>query len=204
MNALQRLLKLLPLLLAFAPAGRAAHWPQFRGPDGAAVAADAHPPVHFSPDSNVWWKAELPAGHSSPCVWGDSIFLTAQSGKALETICLDARSGSVRWRRPAPAESIEPAHRIANAAAPTPVTDGQRVFIYFGSFGFLAYDFDGREQWRRALPPPVVEFGTSPSPILAGDRLIVVCDQDLNSFLLAVRPRDGSTLLAHGARGISP
>src|SRR5262245_4506598 len=96
-------IELLLLFLALASHARAAHWPQFRGPGGMAVAADANPPVHFHPNSNAWWKAELPPGHSSPCVWGDSIFLTAQSGQKLETLCLDARSGSVRWRRVAPA-----------------------------------------------------------------------------------------------------
>jgi outer membrane protein assembly factor BamB len=71
------------------------------------------------------------------------------------------------------------------------VTDGERVYAYFGSFGMLAYDLDGKEQWRLPLPQPVVEFGTGTSPVLAGERVIVVCDQDEGSFLLALDKRTG-------------
>jgi outer membrane protein assembly factor BamB len=68
------------------------------------------------------------------------------------------------------------------------------VYVYFGSFGLLAYDFAGKEQWRRPLAAPVVEFGSGTSPVLAGDRLILNCDQDLGSYLLAVDKRTGKTV----------
>ena len=162
------------------------HWPQFRGPGGLAVALDASPPVHFGPGTNVAWKTALPSGHSSPIIWGNRIFLTAYSEGKLETLSLDRLNGRILWRQPAPAEKIEPTHRISNPAASTPATDGERVFVYFGSFGLLAYDFIGKEQWRFAIPPPMVEFGAGTSPILAGNLLILVCDQDQGSFLLAL------------------
>src|SRR5207247_11077174 len=83
---------------------------------------------------------------------------------------------------------------LASPASPTPATDGQRVYVYFGSFGLLAYDFNGNELWRKPLNTPVVEFGTSTSPILAGEKLILVCDQDLGSYVLAVDRRTGKTV----------
>jgi outer membrane protein assembly factor BamB len=92
-------------------------------------------------------------------------------------------------------EKLEPVHqRLGHPASPTPATDGQRVYVYFGSFGLLAYDYDGKEVWRRPLPMPVIEYGTSSSPILAGGLLVVNCDQDLNSYLLAVEPATGKTV----------
>lgn len=189
---MKRLLPLLALLAAIPVCG--SEWPQFRGPNGLGVAEGPEPPVQFGPQSNVLWKTPLPAGHSSPCIWGNRIFLTGFDGKKLETLCLDRETGAVLWRVTAPAEKIEPAHRIANPAASTCATDGERVFAYFGSFGVLAYDFDGKEKWRAPLPPPMVEFGTGSSPILAGDRLILVSDQDQGSYLLALDRRTGKTV----------
>ena len=170
-----------------------ANWPQFRGPGGLGIGEGPEPPTHFNSNSNVLWKTELPAGHSSPCIWGNKIFQTGYDGKKLETICLDRTTGTVLWRETAPAERIEPAHKIANPAASTTTTDGESVYSYFGSFGLLAYDFNGKEKWRRPLPAPMVEFGTGTSPILAGDLLIVVCDQDQGSYLLAMDKRTGKT-----------
>lgn len=166
-------------------------WPQFRGPDGRAVAESSEAPARFGPGSNVVWKIAVPAGHSSPIIWGDRIFLTAFDQGKLETLCIDRGDGRVRWRRKAPAETVEPTHRLSNPAASTPVTDGESVFAYFGSFGLIAYDLEGHERWKLPLPPPVVEFGAGTSPILAGDRLVLNCDQDQGSFLVALDKRTG-------------
>ena len=184
---------LLFALLAALPARAASEWPQFRGPGGLGVAGAGQPPVHFGSGSNVLWQTALPSGNSSPVVTGDRIFLTAFDQGRLETLCLDRRDGKILWHRPAPAAKIEPTHNLGSPATPTPVTDGARVFVYFGSFGLLCYDLDGQEQWRHPLSAPVVEFGASASPILAAGLVIQVCDQDLGSFLIAVRPRDGAT-----------
>jgi outer membrane protein assembly factor BamB len=169
----------------------AANWPQFRGPAGLSTAEGSPPPVHFGPNSNVVWKAPLPSGNSSPVIWEEKIFLTAFDKSKLETLCVNARDGKILWRSPAPASKFEPTHKLGNPATPTAATDGQRVYVSFGSFGLLAYDFEGKEVWRHALPAPVVEFGTSASPILWDDLIILVCDQDENSFLLAVDKNTG-------------
>jgi outer membrane protein assembly factor BamB len=183
----------LPLLLVCnsEATGANANWPQFRGPGGLAVADGNHAPIHFGPDTNKLWKTSLPPGHSSPCIWGDQIFLTALSDGKLETLRLARHDGRVVWRRAAAAGKVEPTHRLGSPAAPTPATDGRLVFVYFGSVGLLAYDFEGKEQWTLPLPPPMVEFGTGTSPVLAGDLLILVCDQDQGSFLLAIDKSTG-------------
>lgn len=172
-----------------------ANWPQFRGPGGSGIAAEGTPPVEFGPKKNVLWQVELPAGHSSPCIWDERIFLTAVVEKnRLETLCLDRKDGRIVWRQAAPVDKLEPTHRIASPAAPTVATDGERVYVYFGSFGLLAYDFAGAEQWRHPLKTPVVEFGASSSPIVAGELVVLLCDADVDSYLLAVDRKTGKTV----------
>src|SRR5258708_1872528 len=73
-------------------------WPQFRGPDGLGVARNGGKyPTRFGPDSNLLWKTPLPSGNSSPCVWGNRIFVTAfeKQKQLLETLCLDRRTGHI-------------------------------------------------------------------------------------------------------------
>lgn len=189
-----RRLAWLGILAGAISASGESRWPQFRGPNGLGVASEGKPPVQFGPNSNVVWKTALPPGASSPCIWNDRIFLTAFDKTKLETLCIDRRDGKVLWRQSAPAEKIEPTHRIGSPASATPATDGERVYVYFGSFGLLAYDFTGQEQWRKPLAAPMVEFGAGTSPVLAGDLLVLNCDQDLGSYLLAVNRRTGKTV----------
>ena len=148
------LVSLLPLVVMGASvAGDEARWPQFRGPNGSGIALDSKKlPVEFGTDKNILWKTPLPSGHSSPCVWDDRIFLTGfdKASKKLETLCLDRSSGQILWRRTAPAEKIEKVHERSSPAAPRPVTDGQRVYVYFGSYGLLCYDFEGPQRCARS------------------------------------------------------
>ncbi len=191
---LQSAILVLGVLACKGAARGESNWPQFRGPKGESVATVGKTPVNFGPTTNLLWKVALPAGHSSPCIWGNRIFVTGLEQGKLETLCLDRRDGKVLWRVAAPADKVEPAHRIGSPATPTPTTNGRNVFVYFGSFGLLSYDFTGRELWRKPLPAPMNEFGTSSSPLLAGDLLVINCDQDLGSYLLAVDRRTGKTV----------
>ncbi len=179
------------LLLGTHPATAESNWPQFRGPGGLGIGTGS-PPVEFGPEKNVVWQVEVPRGHSSPCLWGDKIFLTGQDGEKLVTLCLDRGTGKELWRAAAPVAKLEATHRIGSPAAPTPCTDGERVYVYFGSFGVIAYDFAGKEVWRKELPAPVVEFGTGASPLLAEGKVILVADQDMGSHLLALDAKTGA------------
>lgn len=174
-----------------------AQWPQFLGPNGRAVQESATPPVELNLDGNVRWKTELPLGHSSPCIWDDSIVLTAcrQNPQTLETICIDRTTGEIRWRKACPdVKEIEKVHEISSPAAQTPVTDGERIVVYFGSYGLVAYDFDGNEIWTTPLPPAKVlmDFGSGSSPILVGDKVIVWVPLQNESYLGAYQLSDGS------------
>lgn len=169
-------------------------WPQFRGPRGGGVALDAgRYPSHLNPAENLLWKVALSRGQSSPCVWGDRIFLTAydKADKRLETIAIDRNTGEVRWRRTAPAKQIERTHNLSSPAVPTPATDGERVYVYFGSFGLLCYDFAGRPLWTRPLPAPQTRFGTGASPIVVDGRVLLNCEFPPKPYLVAADAASG-------------
>lgn len=166
----------------------AADWPSFRGPNGSGVADTKNLPVEFGPDKAVVWKTGMSPGYSSPAIGGEHIFLTAQDGRKLHTLCLDRRTGRILWRREAPKElpeNYKPAGKNS-PAAPSPVTDGQNVYVFFEAVGLLAYGPDGDERWRMPLGPFNTPYGLGSSPILAGDTVLMLCDQDTGSFLLAL------------------
>lgn len=171
----------------------AAHvWPQFRGPGGAGVGVDTDFPVHFGPKTNVLWQTDLPPGHSSPCIWEDRIFLTGIAQNQLETLCLSRTNGQVLWRQAVQPDQLEKG--TGGTAAPTPATDGRRVYVYSGAFGLVCYDFAGKELWRKPLPIPVTQHGSGASPVVAGDIVVLNRDQDVGAHLLAVNARNGQTL----------
>src|SRR5207244_691410 len=112
----------------------------------------------------------------------------------LETLCLDRRTGQILWRQPAPVARIEMSlHPTNGPATPTPATDGKNVYVYFGSYGLLAYDLDGKEQWHKPLPAPGTTFGSGSSPILAGELLLLTC-QGKDACLLVVQCQTGTTV----------
>jgi outer membrane protein assembly factor BamB len=194
------LLRLLPFaLLVTAPAGpairAAADWPQFRGPNAMGRAApDAPLPTEVGPDSNVLWKAAVPAGHSSPVIVGDRIYLTAEREGKLLTLALERHDGKVLWQAEAPSRALEKVHKIGSHAQSTPAADGEGVVSFFGSYGLLGYDTAGRLRWQRPLGPFKNDFGAGSSPVIADDRVLLCQDHDQDSFLLALDRRTGATL----------
>ncbi|MDA0348144.1 MAG: PQQ-binding-like beta-propeller repeat protein [Verrucomicrobia bacterium] len=127
----------------------AENWSQFQGPNGSGVVESAKPPIEFGADKNVRWKSSAPAGVSSPIVWGDRIFITGVDDEKLLTVAYDASTGHELWRQAVVPEEFEKTHEFSSPASSTPCTDGERVYIYFNSFGVIAYDFDGKEVWQQ-------------------------------------------------------
>jgi outer membrane protein assembly factor BamB len=151
--------------------------------------------VHVGPNQNVLWKTPVRAGLSSPVVWADRIFLTEfdAPNKQLSTLGIERRTGKIVWRRTVSPKQIEEVHEISSPAGSTPVTDGQRVYVYFGSYGLLAYDLNGNLQWERRLPLAENPYGAVSSPIVVGD-LLVLNHQGRDAYLLALHRRDGRTV----------
>jgi outer membrane protein assembly factor BamB len=180
---------LLLLLAADVPS-----WPQFRGPGGSGIAAPAeNPPVEFGPGKRMLWKVSIPSGHSSPVVWENRIFLSAfdKDAKKLLIVALDRGTGKFSWRREIPAKDIEEVHEISSPATATPAVDGEHVYAYFGSYGLIAFDYDGNQKWSLPLPLVKVPYGSGTSPILAGDFVILSRDEGEEPYLLAVERRTG-------------
>jgi outer membrane protein assembly factor BamB len=185
--------KALFLILAV-PLLFAAEWSQFRGPNGAGVAAETSLPVEFGPNRSVVWKTTLPNGKSSPALTADRIFLTASEGNRLITLSLDRATGKILWRREIVADRAEVLHTLNNPASSSPITDGKNVYVFFGNFGLASYGPNGEERWKRPLGPFTNLHGMGASPILAGEKVLMNCDQNNDSYLLAVDKSDGHTL----------
>ena len=219
-RACQRLLLIgaVALLLSVAPAAQ--NWPSFRGANAGGV-ADGHPaPVKWNAATGegVLWKTPIPGvAVSSPIVWGDRVFVsTAVSGDPKAGIrtgqygdvepvndatphswrlfAIDRRSGKVVWDRVAHEGTPKTKrHPKSSQASATPVTDGQRVIVSFGSEGLYAYDFSGKLLWKRDLGvlnagwfyDPDYEWGIGSSPIIWNNLVIVQCDIQKNSFIAA-------------------
>jgi outer membrane protein assembly factor BamB len=179
------------LACVLALCARPGDWSRFRGPNGSGVAETIGLPEKFGPDRNVIWKTALPLGHSSPVLSGDRIFLTAVDHGKLFTFCLSRETGKILWRRECQRHRTEALDQRNTAASPTAATDGKNVYVFFGDFGLVSYGFDGNERWRVPLGPFHNVYGMGASPIVAGDAVILVCDQSQDSFAVAVGKDDG-------------
>jgi outer membrane protein assembly factor BamB len=173
---------------------QAADWPQFRGPGAAGVAAEESLPETFGPEENLVWKTPLPPGHSSPVVSRDRVFVTAVDGETLLTIALERATGRIVWQVEAPRDRVSSTHEMNNSAAPTPVSDGESLYVFFGDFGLISYDWDGQERWRLPMGPFNNGPGMSSSPVIAHGRLIVNCDSQTGSYMMAVDPANGEII----------
>lgn len=184
---------LLALCLCIAQV-RASDWSQFRGPNGAGVSDTRGLPTEFGPQKNVIWKTPSPLGHSSPVLSNTRIFMTGFEDKKLFTLCLDRKTGRLLWQREVPRPRADRLLKPNNPASPSPVTDGQNVYVFFQDFGLLSYDSSGKERWRIPLGPFNTFFGMGASPILVDDTLVMPCDQDTDSFMIAVNKNTGRVL----------
>src|SRR5262249_9649817 len=114
-----------------------------------------------------------------------------------EVHCLNAADGQVLWKQTAaeqkPTISI---HGSNTYATETPVTDGERVYAYFGMTGVFCYDFSGKLVWKAELGSyrMALGYGTGSSPVLDDGRLFVQCDNEEKSFLVALDAKTGKEL----------
>ena len=169
-------------------------WSQFRGPNGSAVAEDAKPPTELKPESNLKWKTALATGHSSPIQFRDRLIVNGTDGTFMITYAINMANGRVEWENRIGVEKLERHHGTNNAAPNSPVTDGNWVYVYHPSFGLVAYDYDGAEQWQKPLPMVKTprNQGSGTSPVLAGDLLVIDRQLHGDTHLLAVNKKDGS------------
>ena len=170
-------------------------WPEFRGNNCSGVARpEQNPPVDLVSGENLVWKTPIISGVSSPCIWGDRIFLTGfdNENKQLQVMCYERSNGKLIWNRIVPAKEIELYHVTASPADATTATDGERIYVHFGSYGLLCYDFAGEVLWTFELPVNDNRFGTGTSPIVA-DNLVILKVRRPNKelYLLALDSKSG-------------
>jgi outer membrane protein assembly factor BamB len=196
--AVTRLRLALSLLLALMWSGavtRADDWPQFRGPSGQGHSSEAGLPLAWSESRNIVWKAPVPGrGWSSPVVAGGRVWLTtsiSEKGASLRAIAFDVASG----REVVNVEVV----RLGNAtltnpknshASPTPVVEGDRVYVHFGAQGTAALTTSGEIVWKTRFPYES-QHGNGGSPVLYGDLLIFSCDGSPEAFVVALDKRTG-------------
>ena len=175
----------------------AENWPRFRGINGAGVSSSKSVPSTWD-ETNYRWVAELGGtGHSSPVIWGNSVFVTAadeQSGKRA-LICLDKRSGKENWRKAVPFTNYKK-HKNNSFASSTPAADEDHVYQLWHSkesTSLIAYRHQGDEVWQIELGPYLHGQGGATSPIVAGDLVVVAHDHKSESFLIAVDRKTGQT-----------
>ncbi|MBI4905866.1 MAG: PQQ-binding-like beta-propeller repeat protein [Acidobacteria bacterium] len=168
-------------------------WTSFRGPNGAGVAQAKNLPTAFAVDKNLAWKTALPPGYSSPVLSGRQVFLTAFEGEKLFTIALDRASGKELWRKEAPRAKVT-RRSVNTPVSATPATDGENVYVFFEDAGAFSYNAKGEERWRYAGTAFNNPYGMSASPILTGGKVILLCDQDTNSYLLSLDAATGKVM----------
>jgi outer membrane protein assembly factor BamB len=177
------------------PAAAAAdNWPQWRGPTADGVAADGEYPVEFSNEKDVAWKVTLPGvGCSTPAVWDDAIFVTCGIDGNDGVVCY-GMDGEERWRKTLGPERAGK-HANGSGSNPSPVTDGERVVVYFKSGSLACYDFAGKELWQINVQDKfgkdTLWWDLGTSPVLADGKVIVAVMQDGDSYLAAFDVKNG-------------
>jgi outer membrane protein assembly factor BamB len=168
----------------------AADWPRFRGPQGDGTSSDKGVPTEWSASKNLKWKLQLPGkGFSSPIVVGKSVFVTAYSGSGSKVdrhiVCVDRETGDITWSKSVEGVSDGggPGFAYHGQASHTPVSDGERIYVMFGSNGVIAFDLAGNQLWQQKLGNErASRFGTASSPILHGKNVIVTAGAESESI----------------------
>jgi outer membrane protein assembly factor BamB len=198
------------------------NWPQWRGPLATGAAPRGQPPLTWNEreGKNIRWKTAVPGkGLSTPIVWDDRIYLTTAIafGEALPprpstapgnhdnlpvthrhrfvALAIDRADGKILWQKTLrEALPHEQGHRTASLASNSPVTDGERLFAFFGSFGLYCLDRDGRVVWKVDFGPmqSLHGHGEGSSPLLHRETLIVNWDHEGQSFIVALDKKTGT------------
>lgn len=166
-------------------------WSQFRGLNGQGDCSESVIPAQWDDDTNLVWKTRLVGrGASTPVIVDKNVFITAYTGFGLEPgekaaksdlrlhlICIDRESGQQKWVRTvkgSPAAQMPTENFLRHgSASSTPVCDGERVYAFFGASGVHAFDIDGKFLWQADVGSGTDNFGSSASPMLLDDILVV-------------------------------
>lgn len=203
---------------------RLQNWHQWRGPDANGVAPAGDPPIEWDDERHLKWKVEIPGrGQATPIVWGPRLFVitAVNTGKVVEgvprpedqpmrqfgikfpntlyrfvVLCLDRHTGKTLWERTAVEALPHEGHHGDNSfASASPTTDGQLLYVSFGSRGLHCFDLDGQLRWSKPLGNVAtrLSFGEASSPVVHGDVVVLTRDNETDSHILAIDARTGET-----------
>ncbi len=188
---------LLVAALAVPAAASAQDWPDFRGPEGQGHSSARGVPLDWSESRNIAWKSPVPgSGWSTPIVSGDRVWLTTaveDRGVSLRALAYDTASGreivNVEVFRTRSGSALHPKN---TRASPSPIVEGDRVYVHFGAAGTAALTTTGEIVWKTQFAYES-QHGAGGSPVLYGDVLILSCDGSDTAFVVALDKRTGKT-----------
>src|SRR5262244_3094961 len=170
-------------------------WPEFRGPTGQGHSDERGLPLTWSETKNVRWKTAIPGrGWSSPSIQGDRIWLTTatEEGKSLRAVSVDRNTGAIlqnievfRLKSPGQINSKN------SYASPTPILEGDRVYVHFGAYGTACLNQSGEIVWKTRVEYDNGQHGSGGSPVIYDDLLIVSCDGQESQFVVALDKTTG-------------
>jgi outer membrane protein assembly factor BamB len=184
--------------MSFMLALQAQDWPQFRGPTGQGHSTEHGLPLEWDESHNVVWKVPVPGvAWSSPVVAAGRVWVTtgieSRGSISLRLLAFDATSGAqaidVEVFRAGVVSVINPKN---SHASPTPVVDGDRVYVHFGANGTAALTTDGKVLWKQRFQYES-QHGSGGSPIIYGDFLIFSCDGADDASVIALDKKTGKT-----------
>jgi len=185
------------LLLLFSVPIFAEDWPEFRGPTGQGISDERGLPLTWSETKNVKWKTAIPGkGWSSPAILGERVWLTTATdeGKSLRAICVDRNTGAITQNVEVfRLKNLGPMSPKNSLASPTPVLEGDRVYLHFGAHGTACITQTGEIVWKTRLEYDNGQHGPGGSPVLYDNLLIVSCDGLDVQYVVAIDKLTGKT-----------
>jgi outer membrane protein assembly factor BamB len=211
----RKLLLTVTTLAACLAGANGADWPNWRGPSFNGSTTETGLPTTFSKTESVQWVADLPGpSASTPAVWGDKVFVSTvdESTKTLWAMCLERTTGNTLWKHEVAAGISR--DEKSNYSSPSPVTDGERVYFFYGSGELVAFDMAGKTVWSKNIQTEYGPFAFgwtfSTSPVLFDGRLYMQVlqrdtpangrgktDEPNLSYVLALDPKSGAELWRH-------
>lgn len=187
-------------IVAGAISASAENWPCWRGPRLDGTSVETKVPLHWSASSNLLWKTQVPGeSHSSPIVHGESIFVVSADTESQERLLLrfNVADGKLAWRQTVLTSPLERKHSLNSYASSTPATDGETIYVAFldrKEMLVAAYDYSGKQKWQQRPGPFSSMHGFCSSPLIHKDLVLVNGDHDGDSYLVALKKSDGSTV----------
>lgn len=192
------------ILTALAPAS-ADNWPQWRGIKNDGHSAEKNLPTEWGPDKNVVWKLEMPGrGSSTPCIWGDSIFITSMDGEDVALMCVGT-DGKEKWRREMGAGKAGYRGTEGDSASASCSTDGKHVWAYVSNGTLGCYDFAGNPVWEKDLQTYGkydIQFGCHWTPVLYKGRLYLQIMHRKAELVVALDAATGNEIWKVEAKGV--